>query len=550
MKLSTPASKILGEQIKRKTAILYARVSSRQQKEDETIESQVSLLLNFSKEMGYEIHEEWIFRDDGYSGYILSRPGLDKIRDLAREGVVDAIFVHSPDRLARRYVYLLLLGEEFHKFGVQLIYLKGGSKNDSPEDTMLAHFQGIFAEYERSQILDRTRRGKLYKVRQGDLNMLSKVPYGYCGDRNEFFYTIKENEAQIVREIFRLFTRERCNLRQISMNLEKKGIKAPRGGLKWDISTIKGTLKNTAYIGTAYFGKTEKYEGNTNRIVRYKKKGKVSKSISPTRLRPKELWEPLSVPQIITESDYEIAQELLKRNRELSARNTKEPSILQGILICGVCGRSYYKKRRMQKGINCTYYNCHSRLCKEIPSCTNRGMRQELLDSLVWNNLIELLKNPDLLKMEIDRRHTEDTENVGITERRNELKRELERIEKSQNKLLDAFQDGDCLTLDELRKRSKALKARNTTVIKELESLESVLIRREYHQELMYTLDIFKEKLDKSFETLSIRDKQIVVRTLIEDVVVFPDSIEIRHAIPIIEPNSLLCGVGEYKSPV
>lgn len=529
--------------MRKKIAALYARVSSQQQKDDETIDSQVEALIQFSKEKGYEVSEELIFRDIGYSGASLDRPGLDNLRDMAQEGYIDAILVYSPDRLARKYALQLILDEEFLKIGVKIIYFKGGSTNNTPEEQLLAQFQGIFAEYERAQIIDRTRRGKLYKIRQGDVRMLPNAPYGYHKERDASFYTIKEDEAKVVREIFHLYTKVGQNLRQIARHLEEESISSPKGGLKWDHTSIKWILTNSAYTGTAYFGKTEKYEGIVDRTARYKTRGKVVKPIRAKKLRSKDLWEPLSVPQIICESDFEIAQERFGKNKELAGRNTKEPSVLQGLLVCGLCGSTYYKKRRIGNKKRFTYYSCRNRLVEGSSKCTNPGVRQEVLDKLAWDNIIDLLKNPDLILQEIDRRCSEEYESIHLKERGNELKRELKQIEKAHNKLLDAYQEGDCLTLDELRKRSKSLKEREAGLKKEAEFLEAHLIRKASYQDLMKTLEMFRKKLDTSYEDLSIKDKQNVVRALIEDIVIFPNEIEIRHSIPSFAPNSLLCRV-------
>lgn len=526
-------------------AALYARVSSQQQKEDETIDSQVEALLQFAKEQEYEVSEELIFRDNGYSGTSLDRPGLDNLRDAVLQGYIDVILVYSPDRLARRYALQLILDEEFRKSGVKLIFFKGGSPNNTPEELLLAQFQGIFAEYERAQILDRTRRGKLYKIRQGDLRMLPSVPYGYYKERTAAFYTIKESEANIVREIFHLYTRENLNLRQIASYLEDRNISSPRGAMKWDQTSIRGMLENSAYIGTAYFGKTEKSEGNVDRTVRYKTRGKVIKPIKPTRNRPKDFWIPLSVPQIICESDFEIAQQLLKKNKEFAGRNTKEPSILQGLLVCGLCGSSYYKKKRSSSKANHAYYTCRSRLVKGKTGCTNQSVRQEVLDKLVWDNIIDLLKNPDLILQEINRRCSKDSDSIYIEERRNELKRETKQIEKARDKLLDAYQEGDCLTLDELRKRSKSLKEKEIALKKEAEYLEAHVIRKTSYQDLMQTLEMFRKKLDISYEALAIKDKQKVIRALLEDIVIFPNEIEVRHSIPSFLQNGPLCRVAD-----
>ena len=546
MKLSAQTSPIVEKNSIMKVGVIYARVSSDQQKADETIDSQIDTLMRFSKESGFEISSEMIIRDEAESGPSIDRAGLDLIRDMAYDGILDAIFIYSPDRLARKFVYQLILEEEFKKHGAHIYYFKSKSQGNTPEDMLLTHCQAMFAEYEHAQILDRTRRGKLYKVRKGIVSVLPSAPFGYSKKRDSSFYTIKKDDAGIVKEIFHLFVQERLNLRQVGRQLEKQGIKAPMGGVRWDSKTLKGILGNTAYTGTAYFGKTEKSEGRIDRTVRHPTRGKIVNSLKPRKARSKELWEPLSVPQFISENDFEIAQILLRQNRELASRNTKEPSILQGLLVCGICGCSYYKKRRIKNGMDDTRYTCHSHLLKEKKSCGNRSMKQSMLDKLIWDSIIELLKNPMLIQQEIDRRCTEgQMHRPCISSHINELRRDAKQIEKAQNKLLDAYQEGDCLSLEQLRARSKELKIREVHINKEIASLEALSFKETGYKNINQTLIMMKKKLDNSFQDLSIKDKQTVVRALIADIVIMPGEIEIRHAIPITEEkNVLLCGVG------
>lgn len=164
-----------------KTAAIYARVSSDQQKEEKTIASQTAALMEFARSEGYGVPAEWILEDEGYSGANLVRPGLERVRDLAAEGQIQAVLVLSPDRLSRKYAYQVLLIEELGRHGVQVVFIKA-PKSDSPEDQLLLQFQGMIAEYERAQILERSRRGKLHRARQGEVSVLGGAPYGYRYD--------------------------------------------------------------------------------------------------------------------------------------------------------------------------------------------------------------------------------------------------------------------------------------------------------------------------------------------------------------------------------
>jgi site-specific DNA recombinase len=159
-------------------AAIYARVSSARQKEQETIGSQTAALRAHAEQLGLDVPEQWMFCDDGHSGASLVRPALERLRDLVCQVPVDVLLVYSPDRLARKYAYQALLIEEFARAGTAVVFVKG-PRSDSPEDALLVQFQGMIAEYERAQILERTRRGKTHRAKAGTVNVLSGAPFGY-----------------------------------------------------------------------------------------------------------------------------------------------------------------------------------------------------------------------------------------------------------------------------------------------------------------------------------------------------------------------------------
>ncbi len=191
------------------TIALYARVSSDRQKEEKTIASQTAALIERAQQMAYLVPKEWIFEDEGYSGAVLVRPGLEKLRDLAATGQIEAVLIYSPDRLSRKYAYQVLLIEEFARQGVEVIFIKS-PKAQTPEEHLLLQFQGMIAEYERAQIAERTRRGKRHRAKGGSVNVLSGAPYGYLyvkkTENTEAYYEIISHEAEVVRQVFELYT--------------------------------------------------------------------------------------------------------------------------------------------------------------------------------------------------------------------------------------------------------------------------------------------------------------------------------------------------------
>jgi site-specific DNA recombinase len=159
-------------------AALYARVSSEQQAHSRTIASQVASLRERITADGARLEPEHAFLDESYSGATLLRPALERLRDAVAAGAIDRIYVHSPDRLARRYAYQVLLIEEVRRAGVEIVFLNrpiGGSA----EDDLLLQVQGMIAEYERAKILERSRRGRRHAARSGSVSALCAAPFGY-----------------------------------------------------------------------------------------------------------------------------------------------------------------------------------------------------------------------------------------------------------------------------------------------------------------------------------------------------------------------------------
>ncbi len=518
----------------KKSAVIYARVSSVKQKEGENVQSQISALIDYADKNGYSIPNGWIFKDEGLSGSILQRPALESLREVVQEGFVDAVLVYSPDRLSRKYAYQLLLEIEFQKQGVELIFLNT-PRAASPEEQLSLHFKSIFAEYERAQIIERCRRGRSYRAKQGSVSVIPTAPIGYdyvSKSATSLPQYIVNKDSQTVKKIFSYYIEERFSISKICRELEVEGILSPKGRKKWCSTTVRDILKNEAYTGTAYFGKTQPSEGIEGRIYRTAKGEKRGRPVSATKQRPKELWIPIRVPQIISESDFEMAQHKLIENRKKSSRNTRKPSILQGLLVCGYCRGSYYKKVRSSKY---SYYSCGRRL--NGMGCCAPSIKQKELDDIVWRHVIDLLKEPDLIEAEIMRRRQENDSIKKNELTIKDLDKDLARISKTRDKLLDAYQEGETLTLDELKQRLRELELRHKAVLKEKRSLENLWSEEIKIENMKKHVDNLRLQVEDS-KNLSVRDKQNVLRLLVDEIIIIDNQIDIRHSIPCRNENS------------
>jgi site-specific DNA recombinase len=522
-----------------KTAAIYARVSSDRQKEEQTITSQTSAVRAYAAEHGYLIPDGWVYEDDGWSGATLIRPGLERVRDLAAQGQVDALLVYSPDRLSRKYAYQVLLLEEFARAGVDVVFVRA-PRIETPEEVLLVQFQGMIAEYEKAQISERTRRGKRHRARCGVVNVLSGAPYGYRYvrkvDGELARYEVLEPEAAVVREVFRRYTEEAWPIGAMARWLTDSGIPTRTGKPQWERSTIWGMLRNPAYQGTACFQKTAMTPREHVRVTRrLRQRGGVPAHPALLRDRPREEWIEIPVPALVSPTQYALAQARLAENRRFAARHTKVPSLLQGLLVCRSCGYAYYRTSTRTSQRKLFYYRCLGSDDYRYPEgrrCTNRPVRQDALDALVWDEVIRLLGNPSLVRQEIDRRLATLRTEHPVSVKRESLTKALGRIRGAITRLIEAYQE-ELLSLEELRKRMPPLRQREATAEAQLAALEAELTDAETYVSLAQSLEGFLAKLHEAAQTLALADRQRVVRLLLKEVQVGPDTLVLRHSIPV-----------------
>ena len=523
-----------------KLAAIYARVSSDRQKEDQTIESQVSALKDYAAEHGYAVSEEWCFKDDGYSGAYLRRPGLERLRDISAEGQMQTVLIYSPDRLSRKYAYQVLLMEEFNREGVEVIFLKSPNAT-TPEEQLSLQFQGMIAEYERAQIMERSRRGKKHKAKLGMINVLSRAPYGYRyikkSEHANALYEIVEEQAEVVRRVYQAYTQEGKPILAIARKLNQQGVATAtgKGKWKWLPNTIRNMLRNPAYKGQAAFGRREG-EPNFNGM-RLRWRGKPPKGFFRRECPPKE-WISISVPPIISEVAFELAQERLQQNKHFAKRNTKFTTILQGLLVCASCGYAIYRvsgPKTSVKGEKLHYYRCSrsERWRMGVDQvCFNRPIRQDYLDDLVWRQVVQLLENPELIRAEIEKRVRQAQQSNPMQIHKESLIKEQTRIKSAMDRLLDGYQEG-LIPLLELRQRMPDLRKRETAFKKELESFEENFLDDERRLELTNNLEDILKRLRQSANSLNVLERQKILRLIVKEIVVSTEGVTIKHCIPI-----------------
>ena len=519
---------------------LYARVSSEQQAEAGTIESQVAALREQIQQDGYVLSDEMVFIDNGYSGTTLIRPGLERLRDgIALQGL-QRLYVHSPDRLARKYAYQVLLVEEFQRFGVEMVFLNHPA-GETAEDHLLLQMQGMIAEYERAKILERSRRGKRHAAHLGEVAVLSGAPYGYryIGKRDgdgQARYEIDPPAAEVVRQIFWWIGVERTSIGEVARRLKQGEIASPQGKNYWDRATIAGILKNPAYKGSAAFGKTR------SGALRPRLRGQRGRSLQPRRGistfdRPPEEWSFIPVPALIDEALFSNAQTQLQENQKRARQGQRGARyLLQGLLVCSQCGYAYYGKpvsRKAAKGKvrEYAYYRCIGTDAYRFGGeriCDNLQVRTDLLDQQVWEEVCHLLEDHTRLEEEYGRRlkaPRKENENLTV------IQAQRSKIQQGIARLIDSYAEG-FIQKSEFEPRITRLRQR----LAEMEQHEQQIIEEETSrtqlQMAICRLEEFHEKVKEGLKVADWQMKRDLIRTLVKRVEVGKDEVKVIFRIP------------------
>ena len=523
-------------------AAIYARVSSARQAKDETIGSQLAALREHAATSRLEVPGEWVFADEGHSGATLARPALEALRDLAAQGCLDVVLVYSPDRLARKFAYQALLIEELARCGVRVEFVKG-PRGDSPEDQLLVQFQGMFAEYEKAQLMERYRRGKAWRAKAGSVNVLSGAPFGYRYVRKTpesgARYEVVPHEAVLVAEMFRRYADDGATIADLARWLAGQGAVTRTGKHRWDRSVVWGMLRNPAYAGRAVFGKTQivHEQPGLNRVARLQ--GRTTPRPVKTVDRPREEQTEIPVPAITDEDTFARVQQRLADNKRFATRGSKTPSLLQGLAACAACGYGYYRSHTTTTaGNKIYYYRCLGSDNYRYEGgrvCGNKPVRADYPGQVVWDHITGLLADPALIRAEISKRLEQARTSDPVTRQRTQLEQALAKAATSITAMVEAFSE-QLITIDELRAKMPHLRAREASLRGQLDALDAQAADRDAYLKLADDLEGFLARLRGSTATATTEDRRRVLRLLVKDVLIGPEKITIRHRIPAREP--------------
>jgi site-specific DNA recombinase len=511
---------------------MYVRVSTTQQVQTQTIDQQIDRLRAHSHTHGWAWNDTHLFRNDGYRGASLRRPGLDRLRDLVATASVDRVIITTPDRLARKYVHQMLLIEEFDGHGCQVEFIDQPMSQD-PNDQLLLQIRGAVAEYERTLIAERLRRGRYHKYRAGTLLPWTRPPYGYLMDPDQpralTGVRVDPVAAALVTEIFAHYLEPGHSLSSIGKHLMTLQVPAPSGGSRWTHASLRRILTNPVYTGVVYAGRS-RVRPVTKRRSPLTPVGQRQHGLVPT---PPEEWiEVGHIPAIIAPEQFAQVQAKIATNGRFARRNnTRNPYLLRALVSCGVCRLACVGQTRRRYA----YYTCAGRShpvlsCRE-ERCRARHIPMRQLDEVVWNDVCAVLQHPETLAVALARAQEGAWLPQELQARRTNLRKAQRSLTQQIERLTTAYLE-QILNLDEYRRRRHDLEQRVAALAQQVAQLDVQVDRQAELTQATAHMTTFCERVSASLATATFAQKRQLLELLIDRIVVTNEEVEIRYVIP------------------
>jgi site-specific DNA recombinase len=542
-----------------KRAILYARVSTDEQaRSGYSLAQQIEALREYAAREGYEVLEE--VADPGQSGASLERPGMDRLRDLVAAGGVSVVLAQDRDRFAREPAYHYLLRREFEEHGTKIRALNDRG-DDSPEGDLTDGILDQLAKYERAKIVERSRRGKIRKAREGKVVAGHSPNFGFRYNAARDGYEVDEKMA-VVRRIFRMVAVEGKSTHSVARTLEQEGVPNPGGGRYWYKRRIKMMILDDVYrprtfqevaalvapevaarldpdklYGIWWFNRRRT---TTIQVAVSGPEGREYKKKSSVAYKEKKEW--IAVPVCGSGIPLEWVD---------AARTTiagySSPSKLGGrfwelsgaLMRCGVCKRAmepvdrYYRTRSGKKGVIC-YYRCREANRRKETCHNNKSIRSDKAHPAVWDLVSGLLSDPERLRKGLDAMIEEQRGSLrGDPE--GEARTWLERLaalDRKRSGYLDLAAKG-IMDRDELRAKLAELQEDRETAEREIAAIEG---RRERLEQIERDRDTVMEHyastVPEPLDGISPEERHQIYKMLRLEVLAYPDkSLEVSGAI-------------------
>ena len=513
---------------------LYARVSTDRQQQAQTIEQQVTQLRAYvAAHDGWTVAEEHVFRDDGYSGAKLSRPGLDALRDHAARAAFDLVLVTAPDRLARNFVHQMVVLEELQRRGVQVVFCDR-PPSDDPHEQLVTQIRGAVAEYERTLIAERMRRGRQARLRSGQLLPWTRAPYGYRlhpeRPRDPAAVQVDPVAAAVVQDLFTAYAAGGVTLHGLAAQLTARRVPTPTGKPIWRPTTIRGLLTNPAYKGQAASGRLRTAPARRRKSALEP----IGKGVS-TRVHPSQEWITVPVPTLVTAEQFDLVQRRLAANQRSARRSTTHPYLLRGLVSCGVCRLACTGVARTATDTRYHYYRCLGKQARvasgRVRCCPARFIPAGQLDELVWADLCAVLQLPELVAEALERAHRGAWVPQELRRRQATLHSVRASVARQRQRLLEAYL-AEVIDLACFQRQDQSLAGQQADLLAREREVAAQGERLAEVSAIAQSMTQVLHQLGAGLDQAGFEQRRQLVELLIDRVVVTDGHVEIRYVIP------------------
>lgn len=459
------------------------------------------------------------FVDNGFSGGNVNRDGFQKMMRLVRQGKVRKVIVYKLDRISRSLSDFVNILQEFKEHKVEFVSSQESFDTSSPYGEMIVKLLMVFAEFERTSIINRVTQAYAHRSEMG-FYMGGRQPYGF-----ELTPTIIHNvrtkklnpipaEAEQVRCIFEIYAQESVSLRRLLDILVAEG-KQPLNGSSWTTAKLSALLKNPIYVRAD----SDVYDYYDRHGVQMITDVSLFTGEHGAQLYGRTKHDPeasdwsdmklvlLTHPGIVDSDVWLKCQRKLEKNRQIGNSVSNPTSWLAGKVICEKCGHTMttIKGKINKNGEVRRYFNCTGKSHKKTCTGPKVTIYAEDLENMVYECISAKLA--DLKEMNRTVRK-EDTAEV------NELKLRIKAIEKSEEQLLDTMLTGgfndDLLAL--ANRKAAQLKRDRLALYERIDELKS----RDEEKSVAVSLA-------RSWRTADYKRKKAVAMIMIHKIVINED---------------------------
>ena len=466
-------------------AVFYARVSTKKEEQEESLENQNSL-----KEIYLKSHPNIkciAEYSEQVSGKSDLRPEYQKMIERAKDPLVKYIMVKDTKRLYRSSAVAYEFKETLKKYGLKLILLSTGQISDpNANDIGTQMMFGIESVLNEEVVQRQSNYGRVTNQLKCERKILNRnnITFGYAWDDVNKEIYINEEEARIIRKMFDLYVFQGYGAKALEKYFEMKGY--PRSA-----QTIRKYLEETAYIGIFHLNKKSSVLGI----------GKGAKTKRFTN--PKEEWVPVERPElaIVDEEIFELAQRMRESKRGLYKQGENVPRqvwfsgihIFSGKLFCGMCSRSYIHKIKENYGKHISVYVHRVHRKKEITEerCLNpyRTVYEEDLIDITRRSINGLIqKNQDCFSLILPAIQKAIQEDDGVEKEKADIRKRIRKEEKNKSKLLEVYMKAEGEMKDDINVQYNEKAKQIKELKKELEKYDNVRIKQEEMQDKLMAI--------------------------------------------------------------